>query len=135
MRKIVVFILLILTVSCNETKRNTEVEKEISLTRIHAVEVHDKLMKKMGELNSMRKKLQLIVMDSTAIGSYDEISLAINELLKADKSMWDWMHNFDVTYAHENDSLTLGYYKNKLKEINDVELLFDSSMAGASKLK
>ena len=89
----------------------------------------------MSELNSIRKKLQLIVIDSTAIGSYYEISLAINELLKADKSMWDWMHNFDVTYTHENDSLTLSYYKNKLKEINDVELLFDSSMAGASKLK
>lgn len=134
MNRIAIVLILILTVSCTYNSENRKLIEEIELIREQAVHIHDDVMERLGELNSLQKSLELILMDSLSKNSADEIANVITLLNEADKSMWDWMHNFDVAYANENDSITLEYYNRKLNEIEYIKSLFDSSMTRADKL-
>lgn len=134
MNHITIILTLILTVSCTNNSENRRLIKEIELSREQAVHIHDDVMERMGALNSLKKSLELELTNSLSMNNTDEIVDVITLLAEADKSMWDWMHNFNVAYANQNDSVTLEYYNRKLKEIGYVKSLFDTSMTRADKL-
>ncbi len=132
MKHVLIILILSLTVSCTNNTENSTLKSEIDLSRTQAVKIHDELMEKMGELNSLKKELEVMAADSGYIDRNAEIELFIHSIIVADKSMWDWMHNFNVAYADENDSVTLIYFEEKKKSIEHVKVLFDSAISSAN---
>jgi hypothetical protein len=130
----IIFLLLIITVSCTSKSDINNAQKRIEANRSTTIDIHDELMENMGDLRSLKKSLLIKKLDTALQFSNDQIELAIKGIDHADYTMWDWMHNFDVTYTHEDDSVTLKYYKAKLKSIEEVKMLFDSAIIKATKI-
>lgn len=127
-------ILLIVTVSCNSGSKNERLNNQIDLNKTEAIEVHDELMVDLGKLHELKKQLEKNDEDSIPLERSNAIKIAIKKIEIADKSMWDWMHNFDVSFQHQNDSITLKYYNDKLSGIKKVKELFDSAIWSGNKL-
>ncbi|VAW28906.1 hypothetical protein MNBD_BACTEROID06-1341, partial [hydrothermal vent metagenome] len=93
------------------------------------------LMLELKDVSKLLKSLDIAIKDSTldqkTIETYE---LAIDELVNADKKMWDWMHNFDIAYQADRDSTTLVYFKNQFIKIDSVRLLFESSISTGEEL-
>jgi len=89
-------------------------------------------MLEMVELKNLIKTLGVIVEDSVQ-GEKTQIiaSVAIEHLQMSDKAMWDWMHQFDIAFQDEKDSLTLDYFLQQYKLIKEVQVLFDESRVEA----
>ena len=134
MKSLSIALLLIITVSCNNISTNETVLEQIELYKSDAIVVHDELMIQLGQLKLLKNKLQKMDSDSIFLDQRENIEFAIGTIDEADKSMWDWMHNFDVTYANEEDSVVLMYYESKLRSIEQVKLLFDSAISKANKM-
>ena len=134
MKSLSIALLLIITVSCNNISTNETVLEQIELYKSDAIVVHDELMIQLGQLKLLKNKLQKMDNDSIFLDQHENIEFAIGTIDEADKSMWDWMHNFDVTYANEEDSVVLMYYESKLRSIEQVKLLFDSAISKGNKM-
>ena len=132
MNNIYVILLLVLTVACNKTSNSNEFASQIKKSKSDAITIHDELMTEMGNLNSLKKKLEIIAQDSLS-EEINDVKISITAIEKADKSMWDWMHNFDVTYAHDDDSITLEYYRSQLDDIKKVRQLFNEAFSQGEK--
>ncbi len=133
MKRILTISILFLTVSCSNISSNEQILKEIDFNKSEAIELHDELMAKMGELKSLKKQLNILVADSIE-NKNGEIELSVVKIEQADKSMWDWMHDFDIAYTNDNDSITLNYFEAKLESIRKVENLFDSAIYQSNQL-
>lgn len=131
MKIINIIFILLLTASCTHSN-NDKVLGEIELTKSNAIELHDSLMADMGKLNLIKKRLKSRLENSDSV--IEKIENAILKVDKADKAMWDWMHNFDVAYSHQDDSITLHYYRAKLSDIKEVKEKFDSAFYKSNKL-
>lgn len=127
-------ILLIVTVSCNSGSNSERFNSQIELSKSEVLEVHDELMLDLGRLQALKKQLEKNDEDSILLERSNVIKVAIENIETADKSMWDWMHNFDGSYKHQNDSITLLYYQTKLNEIQHVKQLFDSAIYNGNTL-
>lgn len=108
--------------SCVTNSNTSDYTSEIKNTKAKTIETHDLLMENMGRLRSLKK--QILTKDSLNLNSIELLA----KIDSADKSMWDWMHQFKVNYEAENDSLTLSYFEDKFNKINEVQLLFDSAI-------
>ncbi len=107
---------------------------DIETVKLQTIELHDKLMLDMGKLSEIKKSLEVIAKDSSDTIQLSNILNAINQLSSADKAMWDWMHNFDIAYQAEQDSLILIYFDLQLKKIQEVNSLFETSIFEGEKL-
>ena len=90
-----VSLLLLSTLIVFTCKSNDPNQIEEEITHEKLMEVHDEVMPKMGEINSLRNKLIKISKDN----SINENDLAVvNEAIKyleqADDSMMDWMGEY-----------------------------------------
>lgn len=127
-------LILSLTVSCGYQSQSKLLEKELHAKKEKNINLHDELMEKMSVLNSTKKLLQALREDSTFEGNQDDFIIAINALVESDKSMWDWMHNFDIAYKNENDSISLIYFEDKYKILQKIDTAFDASISEGEKL-
>lgn len=130
-----VFLLLLLTISCVNNARDSEVLERIEFRKEALLSLHDDLMAEMPKLRILAKKLEKYVVDSTGEGaSSQHAKLAIAQLKRADISMWDWMHDFDITYQNSSDSITLVYYDSKYESMLAVDSLFKSATTNATNI-
>ncbi len=131
----ILLIALLLTVSCTNTSDNIKTNENIESQKQLILNIHDDLMLDMGELKNLTKALDVIVEDSVQ-GAKTQIiaSVAIEHLQMADKAMWDWMHQFDIAFQGDKDSLTLNYFLHQYKLIKEVQVLFDESKVEAEEL-
>lgn len=69
--------------------------KEVEIKKAQVMEIHDIAMEKMGVMSQLKTELKIKLTDD----SIQNISLntSINELIGADKLMWDWMHGYKGT--------------------------------------
>lgn len=132
MKKKYFILVLVLTVACNNNSSSDEIASHVNSSKSDAIELHDEIMADMGKLNSLKKSLQSYKKNTSNENNKD-LSLAIESIEKADKSMWDWMHNFNATFIHEDDSITLLYYQSKLDEIKKVKKLFSIAFSEGKK--
>ena len=132
MKKIFGVLLFVLAVSCSSTSSDEKIFQQIEIVKSDAIDIHDKLMIQMGDLKSRKKELGELLKVSN--DSTKKIELYIQSITDADQAMWDWMHNFNISYLESNDSLTLVYFEAKLKGIEEVKLLFDSAMSQSEEL-
>ena len=134
MKTKITFLLLFLTVSCSYKSGKGAILERSEFKKTEAIKVHDELMAQMGELRSLEKKLLVVLLNNDSLDRNDSIEIAIKRVEAADKSMWDWMHDFDVAYVADTDSLTFIYFDSKLESIQHVKMLFDSAIYKSLKL-
>jgi len=124
--------LLFLTNACKNNNVNSlkiESKKELVL------ELHDELMLDLPEIKRINKVIEQHLGDSSQNNADGErVKMALSNLNKADKAMWDWMHHFDVAYQHENDSLTLLYFDDQYYKLQLVQTGIDSAIQGGKNI-
>lgn len=128
MRKIGLFFLLLVTLSCNKNTSDESLKREIEDAKKANIMLHDVVMADMGEVRNLKDSLIKLENDVDSLKTI-ELNLRVSDLEKADKAMWDWMHNFDINFKAESDSATLEYFQKKHTEIKQVKKLFESSLA------
>ncbi len=134
-RNYILFSLLLLTISCTNTSRNSQTDEQIESQKQLILNIHDDLMPDMSEFKKLTKALNIIEGDSILEENVrNSSSEAILNLQLADKAMWDWMHQFNIAFKDNNDSLTLTYYKHQYELIKEVEVLFEESRVEAEML-
>lgn len=84
-----VVIFLITSTSCKEKKETPEAESPTQMEQVMAV--HDEVMPKMNNINSLISKLEAKVDPKAPDPIYRN---AVNDLKEANKSMMDWMMEF-----------------------------------------
>ncbi len=135
MRLILISTVLFITFSCTPSNKPPNWREKIEFEKGKVLNLHDTLMLELKDVSKLLKSLDIAIKDSTldqkTIETYE---LAIDELVNADKKMWDWMHNFDIAYQADQDSTTLVYFKNQFIKIDSVRLLFESSISTGEEL-
>ncbi len=135
MRKIILVLsLLNITIACSLNSKKNSYNIDIEKVKSQTIELHDKLMLDMGKLLKVKKTLEVMAKDSSDAAQLSNTLNAINQLYSADKAMWDWMHNFDIAYRVEQDSVTLLYFDSQLRMIQEVDSLFETSIAEGQKI-
>ncbi len=86
---IVMAALLLAIASCKEKKEAAETESPSQMEQVMAV--HDEVMPKMNNINSLISKLEAKIDPESADTTYQD---AIRDLKDANKSMMDWMMEF-----------------------------------------
>ena len=100
-----------------------------------AIEVHDAVMPKMGDIIRLKGELKA-KMESVAdsMEAYQSLEAAFNQLLEAEQGMKDWMHQYQMPdYKKSMDEL-LPLAEEQLSSIEKVKEQMESSIAHASNL-
>jgi hypothetical protein len=81
--------------------------------------IHDTVMPRMGEIVALRKSIeQLIQLDSTKV-STDSLTIVLKTVIKADKDMMDWMHQYKSPDMKSDSAIP--YLTNQFNKIKKVE--------------
>ena len=81
--------------------------------------IHDTVMPRMGEIVALRKSIeQLIQLDSTKV-STDSLTIVLKTVIKADKDMMDWMHQYKSPNMKSDTAIP--YLTNQFNKIKKVE--------------
>jgi hypothetical protein len=81
--------------------------------------IHDTVMPRMGEIVALRKSIeQLIQVDSTKV-STDSLTIVLKTVIKADKDMMDWMHQYKSPDMKSDSAIP--YLTNQFNKIKKVE--------------
>lgn len=107
-----------------QTRENTRLRDEI-------IEVHDKAMDKIGYMYELELKLGNITADSSQKKS---INNAISALQKANKMMFDWMHQYQTLAVDPELKKDNTYRHQQLLMISEVQRLTDESIEQSEKL-
>ncbi len=104
MKKIILFLILTLIIAAcnnnnsgnadkntNQTEQSTTAEWE--KLKEETMAIHDSSMKYMGELKMLKKQLQEKIKSASG-EEKQELQKVLEQVEKADKDMWDWMHNY-----------------------------------------
>ncbi len=135
MRLILISTVLSITFSCTPNTEQDNWGEEIEIEKMKVLNLHDTLMLEMKDVSNLLKLLETATLDSGLDQqSKEPYDLAIVKLRNADKDMWDWMHNFDVAFQDEEDSITLVYFENQFMKIDSVRVLFESSLLNGEEL-
>lgn len=81
----------------------------------------DTLLKNLGDL-----KTKFPTIDTAA--EKIEMQKLMTDLVKAEESMNDWMHNFNGDFKNEADTAIYNYYKNEHDKIAKVDELYKSEI-------
>ena len=128
MKNTLLFFLLLVTFSCNQSESNGEMSNQISTVKKETIEMHDVVMADMGKLRSLRDSLLSLSVRNDSIESVQLRKIIFN-LDSVDKAMWDWMHNYNVNFKSETDSATLVYFHRKYLDIQQIKQLFENSIS------
>ena len=145
MKKIILFLILILLfVNCNSNKtantdkNTTETEQttmpEWKKLKEETMAIHDSSMKYMGELKMLKKQLQEKIKSASG-EEKQELQKTLEQVEKADKDMWDWMHNYKQP-KEENitpDSLQK-FFEEEKKKISIVDKQISEAIKNAKQL-
>lgn len=107
-----------------QTRENTRLRDEI-------IEVHDKAMDKIGYMYELELKLGNITADSSQKKAIDN---AISALQKANKMMFDWMHQYQTLAVDPELKKDNTYRHQQLLMISEVQRLTDESIEQSEKL-
>jgi len=110
---IAVSILSVLT-ACEDSNSQKAIKLEKTIFAIH-----DTVMPRMGEIVALRKSIeQLIQVDSTKV-STDSLTIVLKTVIKADKDMMDWMHQYKSPNMKSDTAIP--YLTNQFNKIKKVE--------------
>jgi hypothetical protein len=110
---IAVSILSVLT-ACGDSNSQKAIKLEKTIFAIH-----DTVMPRMGEIVALRKSIeQLIQVDSTKV-STDSLTIVLKTVIKADKDMMDWMHQYKSPNMKSDTAIP--YLTNQFNKIKKVE--------------
>lgn len=119
--------------SCTNPK-----QEKIEQLKSQAIEVHDEVMPRMGEIHDWSSKLKdikkMVAGDSSdsAVAINDEIAHLVVMLDSADEAMMSWMHGYEVAYEKSNpEDSAIVYYEGQIKAISEVKMLMNSSIENA----
>lgn len=107
-----------------QTRENTRLRDEI-------IEVHDEAMDKIGYMYELELKLGNITADSSQKKAIDN---AISALQKANKMMFDWMHQYQTLAVDPELKKDNTYRHQQLLMISEVQRLTDESIEQSEKL-
>ena len=96
-QSLVVLSLLILSISCKQTKDKTEQNHELSKME-QVMAIHDEVMPKMGSIGKLVSELEEKA-DTTALGK--PYLTAKHDLQASHKAMMDWMRGFGDRFDAE----------------------------------
>lgn len=128
--KYLLFISLALVFACEPSKKG-----EINLVKKEALDIHDEVMPKMGELRRTRKDLMLqadtlMEVDSSRAQMLLEAS---DEIATANESMMDWMRNFEPEYEGTEEEI-LDYFTKQKVLIEEVREAMNESLEKGNKM-
>lgn len=120
-------VVLLLMNACSKTHERDQLKIEEQKELI--LSLHDDLMLELPKIKRINKKLEKLLVDSTAISSPNKLAtIALNNLAKADKNMWDWMHQFNLAHESKSDSLTILYFDEQYNQLRHVQSKMDSAI-------
>lgn len=130
---LVAFILpvLVLSFGCSSSEKEEAEQKAWD----YMMSIHDEVMPRMSEINSLAKSIQGITADSTIsaeVKSAGEKQLEV--LSEADNAMWDWMYalrQLPELRASGNHEETMKYIGRETVRIADVKTLMLRSIEDA----
>lgn len=103
--------------------------KEKSSLEAEVIAIHDEVMPKMGDIHMAKKKLRVILGNTTHDSLKTEILTLISDLEKADEGMMDWMHNWNVP---ESEPELTSYLIKEKEKITKVKVDMLSSIESAN---
>ncbi len=132
---ITVCLIAIATISCKPKADVNKVKEE-------TMELHDVVMANHGKiidnqmkidtllkgLNDLKAKFPAI---DTAVEKA-EMTMLLENLVKAEESMNDWMHNFNADYQNKLDTAILNYYQKEYNKISKVDQLYQNEIKKSS---
>ena len=141
---LLVVIAVLLTTSCQETKKDqsseTSTESTDASKDLHdrVMQIHDEIMPKMDNIMKAKGQLQE-KMDSLRANNgneevISELERAILALSEADEAMMQWMRNFKPQEDVTDEKAVMDYYKDQEDKIKAVKEQMYSSLEEAKKL-
>jgi len=123
MYKFALSLLLLVFFACNEeTKPN---KTELESMDIEILQIHDEVMPKIGNVLSLRKKLNALLDSTSNSLTKDTLQKMSYQLTKADADMMSWMRNYKKP---EVSDTALVYLSQQLSEISMVKKQINSSI-------
>ena len=105
----------------------TEEEQQNSL-KDEVMEIHDEVMPKMGEMNTLKNELladaESLATDTTIVENIEisnELKLIAAELEEANKSMMDWMRNYKPTFDEQTHEEIMQYLEDQKVKAGEVK--------------
>lgn len=120
----ILLLLLTLVFACSPSKSD-----EIKLIKKQALDIHDEVMPKMGELRRARKDLMLradSLMEKDSVRAQQLLN-ASNEIANANESMMNWMRNFEPEFEGSEEEM-LDYFKKQKESIEIVKFSMSESL-------
>ncbi len=125
-----VLICVIILLSCRNNKSNKE---DVAMNKVldKVMQLHDKSMPKLAELNNLSTYLDTFSKDSLIhypkidIKNIENLNQTITLLQEGDKQMWDWMHNFKKPNNVTSIPEATTYLENEFIKIRSVDSLID----------
>lgn len=124
-----IFSLLASLLSCQKEKT------ELDLLYDEVMTIHDDVMPKMRNIRKEIKNGEKVLesLSPTDTNSTQELNLILKNLKKAEKGMWDWMHNFDKSkYKVEDKEKGKAYLMDEKIKISNVRDMMLSSLKKSS---
>ena len=114
--------------------------EKIGALKSEAIDVHDEVMPRMGEIHDLEMKIKKLRKDyeSDTSASAQAINGQLRDQLEsleiANESMMDWMADYVADYEKSApvDSAIV-YYQKQIEEIKDVKLTMEKSISDAEK--
>ncbi|WP_240186716.1 hypothetical protein [Pedobacter namyangjuensis] len=130
-KTIAIFIISIALASC-QSKENVETIKAETM-KIHDIVMadHSKIVNNQMKLDTLLNNLPTLKLKNPEIDTLAEktkIKLIIEDLVKAEDSMSDWMHNFNADYKPTEHIDELSYYKHELVRISAIDKQYKSEI-------
>jgi hypothetical protein len=126
-----IFILVLFVSGCGASEKETAEQKAWD----YMMSIHDEVMPRMSEINSLAKSVEAIIADGT-LGA--EIKTAAEQRLEAlsqaDNAMWDWMYalkQLPQLRQEGNHEETMKYIGRETVRIADVKTLMIQSIEDA----
>jgi len=110
-------------------------KKSVEELQADVIEVHDEVMPKMDDIMKLKAQLKLIKVDTSEVLPSDELVLVnnlIDNLEKADKSMMNWMRNYDSLMEGMSEEEKLNYL---MKEEAAIKLVKQKMLSAISEAK
>lgn len=141
--QIIIVFLFVLSACSNDASKNDS-NSNISVGELRnnhyqeVIAIHDEVMPKMQNIISLQERI-IIRIDSltevdTTLLELKELSLLNSELASADKSMMDWMHQFNskINSNDVSDEVAIAYLEEQKIKILEVKEVMNNSIYKAT---
>lgn len=138
-----VTVVMFLLMSCggnHDNKREiVSIEEQRNELFQEVIKVHDEVMPKMEDIIGLQDKIRVLMdslleVDSTSseLSNLEELNAKLNE---ADKSMMEWMREFDVEMNSDevNQNEAIEYFTNEMNKIEEVKVIVNTNIEDVTK--